>query len=178
MADKATLLIPKTVRLMVPAGKAKPSPAIGQTLGQLGVNMMMFCKDFNSKTADYIEDIPLRVQFTAFPDKTFKFVPLLPQTSWLIKRAAGIERGAHEPGKDVAGAIHVKQLYHIAQIKQKVEPKFKSMTLHEVTKIIAASCNGMGIAIDSSKRGETPLKEAASAKAAAAAPAEKGKGKK
>ena len=116
--------------------QAKPSPAIGQALGQLGVNMMAFCKEFNAKTTTYIDDIPIRVKFTAFPDKTFKFVPLLPQTSWMIKKAAGVESGAHEPGKDIAGAVHVKQLYEIAKIKQAVDPKMKTSSLHNVRYVV------------------------------------------
>lgn len=177
MADKGGLTAAKMVRLLVPAAKAKPSPAIGQALGQLGVNMMAFCKEFNAKTVHYVDDVPLRVKFTAFPDKTFKFVPLLPMTSWFVKKAANIETCAHEPGKDIAGSIHVKQLYEIAKIKQAVEPRMKSQTLEQVAKTLASNCMSMGIAIDNSPRGETVLEEKVAAKKAAAPAAAGGKKK-
>lgn len=150
--SKATAAVARTVRLIVPAAKAKPSPAIGQALGQLGVNMMMFCKDFNAKTTHYKDDIPLRVSFTAYPDKTFSFTPLGPFSSWLVKQAAGVGLGAAQTGKERVGTIHVKQLFEIARVKQSVEPGLKAIPLESLCRSLAATCRSMGIAIDARPR--------------------------
>ena len=153
MADKkAALTVARTVRLIVPAAKAKPSPAIGQALGQLGVNMMNFCKDFNAKTGHYKDDIPLRVMFTAYPDKTFSFVPLAPKTSWMIKQACAISVGAHSPGHENVAKIHVKQLYEIAKAKQSVEPNLQGIPLESLVRSIASTCKSMGVEIDARPR--------------------------
>mmetsp|Transcript_24521 Transcript_24521/g.39913 ORF Transcript_24521/g.39913 Transcript_24521/m.39913 type:complete len:103 (+) Transcript_24521:81-389(+) len=91
-------VIKGTCRLLVPAGAAKPSPAIGQALGPLGVNMMDFCKGFNAQTENFQPNIPLPVKLTAYGDRTFKFDVKTPHTSWLIKKASGIEKGSSTPG--------------------------------------------------------------------------------
>lgn len=142
----------KTVRLLVPAAKAKPSPAIGQALGQLGVNMMMFCKDFNAKTTHYIDDVPLRVKFTAFPNKTFTFVTLAPTTSWFIKTACGFANGSKTPGHESIAKIHVKQLYHIALVKRSAEPNLQVIPVESIVRSMVASCRSMGVEVDASPR--------------------------
>jgi len=142
----------KTVRLLVPAAKAKPSPAIGQALGQLGVNMMMFCKDFNAKTTHYVDDIPLRVKFTAFPNKTFSFLTLAPTTTWFIKQACGFANGTKTAGHEVIARIHVKQLYHIALVKQSAEPNLQVLPLEAIVRSMVASCKSMGVEVDATPR--------------------------
>lgn len=142
----------KTVRLLVPAAKAKPSPAIGQALGQLGVNMMMFCKDFNAKTTHYVDDVPLRVKFTAFPNKTFTFTTLAPTTSWFIKSACGFASGAKNPGHETIAKIHVKQLYHIALVKQSAEPNLQGLPLEAIVRSMVSSCKSMGVEVDATPR--------------------------
>lgn len=141
-----------SIRQLVQAGKAKPSPAIGQALGQQGVNMMAFCKDFNAKTTQYIEDIPIRVKLTAFPNKTFTFTTLAPPTSWFIKQACGIESGSKRPGHEKVSTIHVKQLYHASKIKQEIEPNLQQLPLESIVRSMAASCKSMGIQIDTNYR--------------------------
>ena len=84
------------VRLIVEAGKASPSPKIGQALGPLGVNMMEFCKQFNADTGAFHENIPMRVKLRAFEDRSFDFDVSYPSNSWFLKRAAGVEKGAHD----------------------------------------------------------------------------------
>lgn len=167
---------PRKARLLVPAAKAKPSPAIGQALGQLGVNMMAFCKDFNNKTSHYTDEVPLRVDFTAFPDKTFQFVPSAPKSTWFLKRAAGIHVGAAAPNKQAVGTVHVKQIYEIAKIKKGLEPKLAKVPLRSYCKTLAATCGSMGVAVDTSRRAK-PNKPRAKAKALPPPP-EKGKAKK
>lgn len=98
-------------RLRVPAGVAKPSPAIGQALGPLGVNMMEFCRQFNARTTTFKEDIPLRVKVFAKEDRTFDFDIAAPPTTWFLKQASGITKGAQQPGIETVGTVSVRALY-------------------------------------------------------------------
>mmetsp|Transcript_17723 Transcript_17723/g.24735 ORF Transcript_17723/g.24735 Transcript_17723/m.24735 type:complete len:150 (+) Transcript_17723:46-495(+) len=138
------------IRLVVPAGKAAPSPKIGQALGSLGVNMMQFCKKFNAQTSDYAPGIPLRVKLSAFKDGTFSLTTRAPVTSWYIKEAAGVEKGANRPGHEIVGAIHVKQIYEIAKIKLQ-ENERPNVTLESVCRTISANCKTMGIRVDATR---------------------------
>ncbi|GAB5360831.1 hypothetical protein AAMO2058_000661000 [Amorphochlora amoebiformis] len=135
------------IRLVVPAGKAAPSPKIGQALGSLGVNMMQFCKRFNAETSSYAPGIPLRVSMSAYMDGTFSLSTKLPLTSWYIKECAQIDKGASRPGHEIVGTIHVKQVYEIAKIKMR-EDNTRNATLEGISRTIAANCRSMGIRID------------------------------
>ncbi len=135
-----------TARLLINSGAAKPSPAIGQALGPLGVNMMEFCKQFNTRTEPYRNDIPLPVVLTAFNDRSFNFEVRKPRTSWLIKNAAGVEKGASSPGSEIVGTLTVKHVYEIAKIKIQDE-HMKNLPLKGVVKSIISSCYSMGISI-------------------------------
>ena len=106
------------VRLLVPAAKAKPSPAMGQSLGSLGVNMMQFCSEFNDRTSRFEDEIPMRVRLEAFNDGSYTFEAFTPPTSWFLKRAAGVAKGASNPGHELAGAVHVKQIYEVSFASQ------------------------------------------------------------
>lgn len=158
MADKkaAAGAVARTVRLIVPAAKAKPSPAIGQALGQLGVNMMAFCKDFNAKTTQYKDDVPLRVLFTAYPDKTFSFQATSPSSTWFIKEAVGTNVLANRPGHDIVAPIHVKQLYEIAKIQQQTQPLLANTPLEGLVRSLASTCKGMGVKVVAHKRDVAP----------------------
>lgn len=135
-----------TIRLVVLSGKAAPSPAIGQALGPLGLNMMQFCKDFNEKTKDYVENIPIPVDLTAFPNRTFKFNLLSPPTSWFLKRCAGVEKGSSMPGRHFVGKISVKQLYEIAKVKHQDKCNSHN-TLEGMCRTIKGTANTMGIEV-------------------------------
>ena len=111
------------IRLLVPANKAKPSPAIGQALGSLGINMMKFCKEFNEKSIKYRDDLPLRVKLNCMSDGTYNFAIHAPFTSYFLKKCAKIERAAGETGHEIVGKVHVKQIYEIALIKQNDNPE-------------------------------------------------------
>lgn len=132
------------VRLRVLAGKASPSPAIGQALGPLGVNMMEFCKAFNERTSKHIENIPIPVVLTAFSDRTFKFDIKTPPASWFIKRAAGVTAGSATPGQQVAGAVSLRQIYEIAKVKQQDE-NVDYIDLPSICKSLIGSARSMGI---------------------------------
>jgi len=139
--------VKKIVRLVVPAGIAKPSPQIGQALGSLGINMMQFCKQFNERTKNYKEGIPLRVLLTARTDQTFEFSSKSPQTSWLLKKCAGVEKGSGKVGHEWVGRVHVKQLYEVAKIKM-AENEGQAHTLEGICRCLLGQMKSIGLAID------------------------------
>src|SRR5580700_6086603 len=100
------------IKLQVPAGKANPAPPIGPALGQHGVNIMAFCKEFNAKTAD-LNGVVTPVVITVYADKSFTFVTKQPPASVLVKMAAGLSSGSKTPGKETVGKITKKQLREI-----------------------------------------------------------------
>jgi large subunit ribosomal protein L11 len=107
------------VNLRVPAGAARPGPAIGQALGPLGINMAEFCKQFNEATeSTYEKETPLQVQLSALSDRTFTFAVRTPPTSYLIKKAAGVTKGPESVNPEVPiGYITPEAVYEIAKIK-------------------------------------------------------------
>jgi large subunit ribosomal protein L11 len=131
-------------RLRVAAGAAKPSPAIGQALGPLGVNMMEFCKDFNAKTATYKPSAVMRVRLTAFDDRTFKYVVMAPSNTWYLKRVTGVAKGAGLAGKETVATVSVKAIYEIAKSKQQFDPVLKFYPLESIAKCVAGSTRSMG----------------------------------
>jgi large subunit ribosomal protein L11 len=132
-------------RVLVPAGTAKPSPALGQALGPLGVNMMEFCKDFNTKTAQFRPTAILRVKLTAFDDRSFKYILSPPANSWYIKRVTGLQKLASNPGKETVGSISVKAIYEIAKSKKEYDPVLKYHSLESIAKCIVGSARSMGL---------------------------------
>jgi large subunit ribosomal protein L11 len=106
------------IKLQVPAGKANPSPPIGPALGQRGLNIMEFCKAFNAQTQNLESGMPIPVVITAFADRSFTFVTKTPPASFLLKKAAGIEKGAQTTGKGVTiGRVTMDQVREIASQK-------------------------------------------------------------
>lgn len=134
------------VRLRVLAGKASPSPAIGQALGPLGVNMMEFCRAFNDRTVKHIDNIPIPVVLTAYADRTFKFDIKTPPTSWFLKRAAGISAGSATAGQQVIGSIHLRQIYEIAKVKQQ-DDNVSYIDLESLCKSLIGSAKSMGLKV-------------------------------
>mmetsp|Transcript_23036 Transcript_23036/g.33716 ORF Transcript_23036/g.33716 Transcript_23036/m.33716 type:complete len:146 (+) Transcript_23036:47-484(+) len=134
------------VRLRVPAGAAKPGPAIGQALGPLGLNMSEFCKQFNDRTKNFTKDVPMPVVLSAYDNRSFTFVVKSPPTSWFLKRCAGIDKGANRPGHETVGKVHTKQIYEIAKIKQQDEA-MKNMELEHICRCIVGSCLSMGLKV-------------------------------
>ncbi len=105
------------IKLQVPSGKANPSPPIGPALGQKGLNIMEFCKQFNALKFDYDLGTPIPVTITAFKDKTFTFITKNPPVSFLIMKEIGLTKGSSNPGKDVAGKINLEQIRNVAKKK-------------------------------------------------------------
>ena len=106
------------IKLQVPAGQANPSPPVGPALGQHGVNIMEFCKAFNSQTGNMEEGIPIPVVLTVFVDKSFAFVTKTPPASVLLKKAAGLEKGSGVPNKEKVGSVTRGQLEAIVKTKE------------------------------------------------------------
>jgi len=132
------------LKLQVPAGAANPSPPIGPALGQRGLNIMAFCKDFNAKTSQLEKGSPIPVVITIYGDKSFTFEMRTPPVSYFIKKAAKIESGAKAPGRDKAGSITKAQVKEIAQQKMK---DLNSDTIESAMKMIEGSARSMGIEV-------------------------------
>lgn len=107
------------IKLQVPAGSANPAPPIGPALGQRGVNIAEFCKQFNDATKDQEKGVPLPTVITVFGDKSFSFEVKAPPVSFFVKRAAGLQSASKLPGRDVAGKITMEQVTEIAKKKAK-----------------------------------------------------------
>lgn len=131
------------IRLQLPAGKATPAPPVGTALGPKGVNIMEFCKRFNAQTADKVGMI-IPVIITVYEDRSFTFVTKTPPASFLLKRAAGIEKGAHEPGRKTVGKVTRKQIEEIAKIKL---PDLNTNDLEAAMRIIEGTARSMGIEV-------------------------------
>jgi large subunit ribosomal protein L11 len=132
------------IKLALPAGKANPAPPVGPALGQHGVNIMQFCKEYNAKTADQAGMI-IPVEISVYEDRSFTFILKTPPASVLIRKAAGIERGSNEPNRKNVGSISVKQLREIAEIKM---PDLNANDIEAAMLIIAGTAKNMGVAIN------------------------------
>ncbi len=133
-----------TIKLQIPAGQANPAPPVGPALGQKGVNIMAFCKEFNAATQKQAGDI-LPVVITVFKDKSFTFITKSPPASILIKKAAGIAAGSKEPNKTKVGKLNRKQLLEIARTKMK---DLNARDDEAAMKIIAGTARQMGVEIE------------------------------
>jgi len=105
------------IKLQIPAGGANPAPPVGPALGQHGVNIMDFCKQFNEKTRKLEQGVPIPVVITVFEDRTFTFITKMPPMAALIKKAAGLAKGSGEPNKNKVGKITLKQVEEVAKLK-------------------------------------------------------------
>ena len=133
-----------TIKLQIPAGQANPAPPVGPALGQKGVNIMAFCKEFNSATQKQAGDI-LPVVITVYKDKSFTFITKSPPASVLIKKAAGIAAGSKEPNKIKVGKLTRQQLLEIAKTKMN---DLNARDEDAAIKIIAGTARQMGVETD------------------------------
>ena len=133
------------IKLQVPAGKANPSPPIGPALGQRGLNIMQFCKDFNAKTQGLEPGMPIPVVITAYGDRSFTFVTKTPPAARLLLKAAGVEKGSGEPQKTKVAKVTMDQVREIAKTKME---DLNAKDLDNAAKIIAGTARSMGITVE------------------------------
>lgn len=141
MAKKVTAYI----KLQVKAQEANPSPPVGPALGQHGVNIMEFCKAFNAQTQSYDKGLPLPVIITVYSDKSFTFIIKTPPASFLLLKAAGIQKGSGQPNTNKVGKVNRKQLEEIAQKKM---PDLTASDLENAVRTIAGSARSLGIEVE------------------------------
>ena len=132
------------IKLQVKAGQANPSPPIGPALGQRGVNIMEFCKQFNAATKELEPGMPIPTVITVFSDRSFNFITKQPPASWYIKRAAKLQSGSKTPGRDSAGHITMEQVREIAEAKM---ADLNTQDVAQACKMIAGSARSMGIEV-------------------------------
>ena len=139
MAKKIT----KMVKLQVPAGKATPAPPVGPALGQAGVNIMSFVKDFNDRTAKQAGLI-IPVEITVYEDRSFTFICKTPPAAVLLKKAAGLEKASGEPNKNKVGKVTRAQVKEIAETKM---PDLNDKTVQEAMSLVEGTARSMGIEV-------------------------------
>ncbi|MFD1911645.1 50S ribosomal protein L11 [Halodurantibacterium flavum] len=132
------------LKLQVKAGQANPSPPVGPALGQRGINIMQFCKDFNARTQDMEQGAPTPVIITYYQDKSFSMEIKTPPASHFLKKAAKLNSGSKKPGRDVAGSVTVAQVKEIAQAKMK---DLNANDIEAAMQIILGSARSMGIEV-------------------------------
>jgi large subunit ribosomal protein L11 len=133
------------VKLQVPAGQANPSPPIGPALGQQGVNIMEFCKQFNAQTQGVEKGLPIPVVITVYSDRSFNFIMKTPPASVLIRKALGLEKGSGTPNTAKVGRITRAQIEEIAKTKT---PDLTAADLDAAVRTIAGSARSMGVDVE------------------------------
>ena len=133
------------IKLQIPAGKANPAPPVGPALGQHGVNIMEFCKQFNAQTQNVEKGLPIPVVITVYSDRSFTFIMKTPPASVLIRKSIGIEKGSGTPNTAKVGKISRKQLEDIAKTKT---PDLTAADLEAAVRTIAGSARSMGVDVE------------------------------
>lgn len=132
------------VKLQIPAGKANPSPPVGPALGQKGVNIMEFCKQFNARTADK-DGLIIPVVITVYSDKSFTFITKTPPAAVLLKKAAKVEKGSAESNRTKVGKVTKAQVEEIAKLKM---PDLNANDIAEAASMVSGTARSMGITVE------------------------------
>jgi len=132
------------IKLQIPAGKANPAPPVGPALGQHGINIMAFCKEYNEHTSSQMGSI-IPVEITVFDDRSFTFITKTPPTTDLLKKALGIEKGASASGREKVGKLSRDKLHEIARLKAK---DLNATSIEGAERIIEGTARSMGIEIE------------------------------
>jgi large subunit ribosomal protein L11 len=140
MAKKVKAII----KLQIQAGKATPAPPVGPALGQHGINIMAFCKEYNERTASQ-EGFIIPAEITVFEDRSFTFVTKMPPVSDLLRRALGVEKGSGNPATEKVGKISKDKLYEIARNKMK---DLNTTNVDKAAKIVAGTARSMGVDVE------------------------------
>ncbi len=133
------------IKLQIPAGAANPAPPVGPALGQHGVNIMDFCKQFNEKTKKLEQGVPIPVVITVFEDRTFTFITKMPPMAALIKKAAGLAKGSGEPNKTKVGKLNLKQVEEVAKTKL---PDLNTKDIKQAMEMVKGTARSMGVEIE------------------------------
>ena len=136
--------IKTVIKLQIPAGQANPAPPVGPALGQHGINIMAFCKEYNDRTGDQAGSI-IPVEITVFQDNSFTFITKTPPTTDLLKKALGLEKGSSTAGRETVGTLSRDKLREIAQLKAK---DLNATTIEAAERIIEGSARSMGIEME------------------------------
>ncbi len=132
------------IKLEIPAGQANPSPPVGPALGQRGLNIMEFCKAFNAFTQNVEPGVPIPVTVTAYQDRSFSFITRTPPASYFLRKAARLDKGSTEPGRDLVGKVTGRQLREIAEAKM---VDLNANDIEAAMRIIAGSARSMGLEV-------------------------------
>ena len=132
------------IKLQIPAGAANPSPPVGPALGQHGLNIMGFCKEFNARTQDQ-KGMIIPVVITVYADRSFSFITKTPPAAVLIMKAAKLEKGSGEPNRNKVGSLNMAQVEEIAKVKL---PDLNASTLESAVKSIAGTARSMGVTVE------------------------------
>jgi len=141
MADKKVMTM---LKLQIPAGKANPAPPVGPALGQHGINIQDFCTQFNEATKDKMGDV-VPVEITVYEDRSFSFIMKTPPAAELLKKAAGVKKGAGNPLADKVGSVTKDQVKEIAEIKM---PDLNAADIEAAIKIVEGTARSMGIKVE------------------------------
>jgi large subunit ribosomal protein L11 len=136
--------VEKLVKLQIPAGKATPAPPVGPALGQAGINIMGFTKEFNAKTADQAGMI-IPVVITVYQDRSFSFITKTPPAAVLLKKAAGLDRASGEPNKNKVATLTSAQIREIAELKM---PDLNAASVEAAMSMVAGTARSMGIVVE------------------------------
>jgi large subunit ribosomal protein L11 len=136
--------IKAVVKLQIPAGQANPAPPVGPALGQHGLNIMGFCKEYNERTAGQVGSI-IPVEITVYEDRSFTFITKTPPTSDLLKKALSVEKASGRPGHESAGTLSREKLHEIAELKAR---DLNANSIEAAERIIEGTARSMGIKVE------------------------------
>jgi len=132
------------IKLQIAAGQANPAPPVGPALGQHGINIMAFCKEYNDRTSSQVGSI-IPVEITVYEDRSFTFITKTPPTTDLLKKALALEKGTSAPGRDLAGTLSRDKLREVAQLKAK---DLNANSIEAAERIVAGTARSMGIEVE------------------------------
>ncbi|WWD19470.1 ribosomal protein L11 [Kwoniella shandongensis] len=140
-------LTAQLVKIVVPAGKATPTPPVGPALGARGVKAMDFCKEFNARTSHFQTSLPIPTLITISPDRTFTFATRTPPVSYLLKKTAGLDKGSGEAMGKKMGSVTLKHVYEIAKIKCENDEELKSVGVERVARGVIGTAKSLGLEV-------------------------------